>query len=104
VTLLGMVLLSLALVELVRAAGLGFADRVLGLAFGLARGALVVLTLVLLAGLTRLPEHPAWRDAMLSPPLEVLAIAVKPWLPGEVSRRIRYDGSRQVVYTPPARP
>lgn len=103
-TLLVMVLLSLALVELVRAIGLGFADRVLGLAFGLARGALVVVTLVLLAGLTRLPEHPAWRDAMLSPPLEVLAIAVKPWLPAEIARRIRFDGSRQVVYTPAARP
>jgi membrane protein required for colicin V production len=102
--LLGMVLLSLALVELVRAVGLGFADRVLGLAFGLARGVLVVVTLVLLAGLTRLPEHPAWRDAMLSPPLEVLAIAVKPWLPTEIARRIRYDATRQVVYTPPARP
>jgi len=103
VTLLAMVLLSLALVELVRAIGLGFADRVLGLAFGLARGLLLVLTLVLLAGLTRLPEHPAWRDAMLSPPLEVLAIAVKPWLPTEIARRIRYDAGRQVVYTPAAR-
>jgi membrane protein required for colicin V production len=98
--LLAMVVITLAIVELVRVAGLGFIDRVFGLLFGLVRGFLVVLTAVLLAGLTRLPENPGWRDAMLSAPLEVLALAVKPWLPAEFGRKIRYDAPRQVVYTP----
>ena len=59
--------------------------------FGLARGLLIVMVLVLLAGLTALPRQPAWRDAMLSPPLEALAGALKPWLPQIVSSNISYD-------------
>jgi membrane protein required for colicin V production len=98
-TLLGMIVITLAIVELIRIAGLGFLDRVLGLLFGLVRGVMVVVTAVLLAGLTRLPESPVWRDAMLSAPLEVLALSVKPWLPPDLGRKIRYDAVQQVVYT-----
>ena len=99
-TLLLMVVITLAIVELVRVVGLGFVDRVLGLAFGLVRGLLIVLIVVLLAGLTRLPEEAGWRDAMLSQPLEVLARVVLPYLPTDFARKIRYDGGQQVVYTP----
>jgi membrane protein required for colicin V production len=74
---------------------------VLGLAFGLVRGLLIVLVAVLLAGLTRLPEDRGWRDAMLSQPLEVLALLVRSYLPADLARRIRYDAAQQVVYTPP---
>ena len=55
---------------------------------------------VLLAGLTRLPEDRGWRDAMLSQPLEVLALLVRSYLPAELARKIRYDAAQQVVYTP----
>lgn len=97
-TLLAMIVITLAIVELVRVIGLGFIDRLLGLVFGLARGLLVVVTAVLLAGLTKLPQDPAWRDAMLSAPLEALALAVTPWLPAEIGSKIRYDVRQQVVY------
>jgi membrane protein required for colicin V production len=100
-TLLLMIFITLAIVELVRVVGLGFVDRVLGLAFGLVRGLLIVLVAVLLAGLTRLPEDRGWRDAMLSQPLEVLALLVCSYLPADLARRIRYDAAQQVVYTPP---
>lgn len=99
-TLLLMIFITLAIVELVRVVGLGFVDRVLGLAFGLVRGLLIVLVAVLLAGLTRLPEDRGWRDAMLSQPLEVLALLVRSYLPADLARRIRYDAAQQVVYTP----
>jgi membrane protein required for colicin V production len=62
-----------------------------GMLFGLARGGLIVLVLVLLAGLTTLPRDPLWRNAMLSSPLEAFAMHVKVWLPGDWSRRIKYD-------------
>jgi membrane protein required for colicin V production len=65
-------------------------DRLLGVAFGLARGLLVVLTLVLLAGLTPLPRQAVWRNAMLSGPLEGLAVLVQAWLPAELAKRITY--------------
>jgi membrane protein required for colicin V production len=98
-TLLAMVVVTLAIVELVRVVGLGFIDRLLGLAFGLVRGLLIVLIAVLLAGLTRLPERQGWRDAMLSQPLELLALSVRPYLPADLARKIRYDAPQQVVYT-----
>lgn len=80
----------LLLSTLLRAAGLGLADRVLGAGFGVARGALIILAGVLLAGMTTVPNSQWWRDAWLAPPLETAAIAAKPWLPAEVGKRIRY--------------
>jgi len=82
---------AMLLSKLVRAAGLGPIDRALGAIFGLLRGMLIVVTLVLVGGLTAAPRHPAWRDAMLSPPLEAAAAVVKTVLPAELSRRISYE-------------
>lgn len=75
---------------LLKAAGLRPLDRILGALFGVARGMLVVLALILLAGLTALPQQPWWRQAVLSPPLETVVLAVKPWLPPELTKRIQY--------------
>lgn len=91
VVLLLMGLVAKMVSGLVKSVGLAAEDRILGGVFGLARGALIVLVLVLLAGLTSLPKRPAWRDAVLSPPLEALALSVKIWLPGDLSRRISYN-------------
>ncbi|HEX4855723.1 MAG TPA: CvpA family protein [Limnobacter sp.] len=87
--LVGAILISL-LGKIVAAAGLGFADRSLGGAFGLARGLFIVLVLVIGAGFTSLPEQPFWRNAMLSP-LAVDAVReVKPHLPESVAKWVRY--------------
>ncbi|MCC7310849.1 MAG: CvpA family protein [Sulfuritalea sp.] len=75
---------------LLKAAGLGFLDRLLGAGFGVLRGVLVVLAAVLVAGMTPLPQVAWWRDAMLAPPLETVIIAAKPWLPVDAAKRIRY--------------
>jgi membrane protein required for colicin V production len=75
---------------LLKATGLRPLDRVLGALFGGARGVLVLLVLVLLAGLTPLPRQQWWRQAVLSPPLETVVLAVKPWLPPELAKRIQY--------------
>ena len=70
--------------------GLGWLDSLLGGVFGVLRGVLVVLALVLLAGLTGLPKEPSWRNAALSKPLENVALAVKVWLPESVAQRVHY--------------
>lgn len=75
---------------LLKAAGLGFLDRLLGAGFGVLRGVLVVLAAVLVPGMTPLPQAAWWRDAMLAPPLETVIIAAKPWLPVDAAKRIRY--------------
>lgn len=49
------------------ATGLTLLDRFLGALFGLAKGALVALALVLVCGMTKIPEQPFWKNAMFSP-------------------------------------
>ncbi len=88
--LLAMMLLANLLSGLLRRAGLGPVDRILGAVFGLVRGFAIVMVVVLLAGLTALPRQPVWRDAMLSAPLAALADAIKVWLPSNLSQYISY--------------
>ncbi len=83
-------LLAIAISSLIKRAGLGAADRMLGAVFGLVRGVAVVTVVVLMAGLTTLPSTPAWRQAMSSAPLEALANTVKVWLPSDLSKHINY--------------
>ena len=75
---------------LLRAVGLGVLDRLLGAVFGVARGVLMALAAVLVGGMTSLPKEPWWQGAVLAPPLETAVIAAKPWLPPDVTKRIRY--------------
>lgn len=83
-------LARLILSLLVKAAGLGLADRLLGAGFGILRGVLIVLVGVILAGMTALPKSQWWRNGWLAPPLETAVIAIKPWLPVEMGKRIQY--------------
>ena len=84
-------LISMVISKLVRKVGLGPVDRGVGAIFGLLRGMLAVLILVLLCGLTSVPRHPVWREAMLSPPLEAMAVSLAPMLPDALSSRISYE-------------
>jgi membrane protein required for colicin V production len=84
-------LVGLALSALIRKGKLGGSDRVLGALFGFLRGVLILVVLVLIAGLTPLPREAAWRNAVLSEPLESLAILVRTYLPGPLASRIRYE-------------
>jgi membrane protein required for colicin V production len=89
--LLLMSLLAMFVSKLVKSAGLSVEDRVLGGVFGLARGMLVVMVLVVAAGFTSLPREAVWRNAVLSGPLEACAGRIKSWLPVRFAQRIRYD-------------
>lgn len=90
-TLLGTTLLSIALSHLVKSIGLGGIDRFLGLFFGVIRGLVIVLALVIGASLTSLPQQPFWQTAMFSPPLEALAVTLKPWLPVSLASHMKFD-------------
>lgn len=75
---------------LLKAAGLRPLDRTLGAFFGAARGGMVLLALVLVAGLTPVPQQKWWRAATFAPPLETTVLALRPWLPPELAKRVRY--------------
>jgi membrane protein required for colicin V production len=83
-------IVGMALSSAVRASGLAPADRAMGSLFGLVRGLLVVLVIVLLAGLTPLPREPFWRDAFLSGPFETAALALRPYLPSRLGQHLKY--------------
>jgi membrane protein required for colicin V production len=89
--LLLMSLLAMAVSRRVKGAGLGVEDRLLGGLFGLMRGLMIVMVLVLLAGLTALPKEPVWRNAVLRPPLQTLAVFIKGWLPVDMAKYISYN-------------
>jgi membrane protein required for colicin V production len=88
--LLALSIVGLLLSRLFRAAGLGFADRVLGAVFGLARGALILMLAVFAAAFTPLPSEPTWRESALTPAIEAAVLAVKPWLPPRLAERVHY--------------
>lgn len=75
---------------MVKKSGLTGADRVLGVAFGVARGAVIVGILVLLAGLTALPRDPWWRESAFVPYFERLAVHIRDMLPSDVADEIRF--------------
>ncbi len=84
-------LVGLLLSKIVRAVGLGGVDRTLGTAFGATRGLLIVMAAALLAGLTRAPAQPYWRDSASGPLLAQAAGMLKPLLPQTFAERLRYD-------------
>jgi membrane protein required for colicin V production len=91
VSLVVTTLLALLLSKLAKAVGLGGLDRVLGGVFGLARGVLVAIAFALVAGLTSLPQKPAWKESASGIFLARVAAALKQALPPAFAERLRYD-------------
>jgi membrane protein required for colicin V production len=82
--------LTALLAKLLKAAGSGWMDRVLGGLFGVLRGGMLLLVLVWMVGLTNYFEQPFWHDALTSKTLEEAALLTKSWLPDSIAQRIHY--------------
>ncbi|MCL1887019.1 MAG: CvpA family protein [Betaproteobacteria bacterium] len=87
---IAMMLFVKAVDALVSAGGLSGINRSLGSVFGLARGVLISLVLVLLCGMTSIPQQPFWKKAMFSPFAEQVALMVLPFLPESMAQNIKY--------------
>ena len=88
-----LILIALArwlLSELIRAAGLGVADRFLGACCGLLRGGLIIFAVALFVGIGGFAKEAWWQASQLSAPLETAVMASRPWLPELLSNRLRY--------------
>jgi membrane protein required for colicin V production len=68
--------------------GLGLLDGALGSLFGIVRGMAVCVILVLLAGMTDLPQTEVWKKAMASRELVQVAKQVQVMLPRELAEKI----------------
>ncbi len=71
-------------------AGLSGTDRLVGLIFGIFRGAILVAVLVLVAGLTPAPRASWWREARLIPPFQSLALWVRGQVPASWLANLNY--------------
>lgn len=89
-TRLLMALVSRTLAELIKATGLTLVDRSLGSLFGVARGVVIVLVVVLLCGTTAIPQQAFWTQARLSPWAEQTAMQVMPFLPGKFAEHVHF--------------
>lgn len=83
-------LLGYLIGKLVTATGFSGTDRMIGLFFGLARGAVIVTITVLVAGLTPLPEDPWWKESRLIPPFEKLAMWLRTQIPSGLPGLVAY--------------
>ena len=64
-TLVIMALINKLASQLVKKSGLTGTDRMIGMMFGVVRGALIVSVLVLLAGFTAMPQDSWWQESVL---------------------------------------
>ena len=83
-------LLASLVSELVRKLGLGGLNRTFGAVVGLLRGALVLLVLTLAAGVTKFPQSALWKNAAVTPWLEVVALHARTLLPESLASRITF--------------
>lgn len=74
--------------KLVEAVGLRPVDRTLGAAFGVLRGLVVLLVLVVMAGLTPLHQAEWWQESRGAALLSDVLQALKPALPQELGKHL----------------
>jgi len=78
--------------QLVKKTGFSGTDRMIGLIFGLARGGVIVSVIVLVVGITKIPQEPWWQESLLLDHFETLAIWLKGNFPEGMSTQFAYDG------------
>lgn len=76
--------------ELIEKTGLTGSDRFAGMIFGVVRGMVVVSLVIMLAGLTPLPEDPWWKESLLIPPFQSLAVWLREQIPAGLAGHIHY--------------
>lgn len=97
-------LLNWLLGRLVKGTGLSGTDRLLGLCFGLLRGAAVACALVLVAGFTPMPQEQVWQQSQLVPGFVRGAEWMRDWLPEALSERLSFDPGQVAAAVVPAWP
>ncbi|BAV32906.1 colicin V production protein [Sulfuricaulis limicola] len=70
--------------------GFRLANTVLGGLVGAARGAVVVVVVFLVAGLTPFPQRDWWRESAMAPVFERAALYVAGYIPRDIAQHIRY--------------
>ena len=84
-------LLTYLIGRIIDATGMSGTDRFIGMFFGAARGVLVVAALILLAGLTPMPNDQWWKTSQLIPYFQDIAVWLRSLLPDDIATRINFE-------------
>jgi membrane protein required for colicin V production len=76
--------------KLIVSSGLSSTDRALGIVFGIVRGVAIVTLLVLLTGLTPLPNDPWWEASLLLQHFQAMALRVRGYLPEDLAKYFNF--------------
>jgi membrane protein required for colicin V production len=90
-TLIFGMLINYLIGQLVSNTGLSSTDRVLGIIFGVVRGILVVVLLMMLAGLTPFSKGESWQGSVLIPQFEPIEKWVRSSLPDSVNDHLELN-------------
>lgn len=77
--------------QVVKKTGLSGTDRMIGVFFGLARGIVIVAVLVMVGGMTPLPQDPWWGDSQLIHYFESIAEYISQFLPEDFVANLSYS-------------
>jgi membrane protein required for colicin V production len=70
--------------------GLSGTDRLLGVMFGVVRGGVIVVFLVMLAGLTLIPRENWWQESVLIEYFASVAVWLQSNMPDELARYLSF--------------
>lgn len=90
ITLLFAALINFLLSELIYKSGLGLLNRLFGFCIGFVKGSLMVLVLMFFAGFSAIPEDPWWKQSLLIPPFQSLAVWLKEYIPSNLAGYINF--------------
>ncbi|MDO9104665.1 MAG: CvpA family protein [Methylovulum sp.] len=83
-------LIRVLLGGLIKKSGLTLVERLAGLVFGAAHGVIWVAVLVMLAGLSVLPQSPWWKKSKLIPPFQSIVVGLHNRLPSELTKNVNF--------------
>lgn len=90
ITLLLGGLANILVAQMIQGTGLSGTDRMIGVIFGVLRGIAIIAVLVLLAGLTPVPQDPWWDQSLFLPHFQRLALWLRDFLPAAFAERITF--------------
>lgn len=92
VTLVLAALVNRLAATLVKTTGLTGTDRMIGMLFGVVRGAVIVAVLVLLAGMTTMPQDPWWQESLMIGHFQDLAVWLQNTVAPEITGNLKLKG------------
>ena len=90
ITLIVGSLIRMLLGETIKKPKLTFTERLGGMVFGIVHGMVVIVVLVMLAGITALPNDLWWKESKLLPPFQIGAIWLRDHIPSALSEYVHY--------------